>query len=167
MADAHRFSVGDMAHLSPDLLKDRLGKNGVVLWQYANGLDDSPVCPDAELPPPKSVSKSVTLSHPLENKGECADILLYIAEELSYKLMDKGMNASVLTVAWKDPDYHYDGIVSALKSAASHMPRVDAVGVSSAGVYINDRTMSASLFLAVPADLYEAKVKDIYIRAIT
>ena len=66
-----------------------------------------------------------------------------------------------------DPDYHYEGIVSALKSAAEHMPRVDAVGVSSAGVYIKDRTMSASLFLAVPKDLYDTKVKDIYIRAIT
>ena len=66
-----------------------------------------------------------------------------------------------------DPDYHYDGIVSALKSAAEHMPRVDAVGVSSAGVFINDRTMNASLFLKVPKDLYDAKVKDIYIRAIT
>ncbi len=66
-----------------------------------------------------------------------------------------------------DPDYHYDGIVSALKAAAAHMPRVDAVGVSSAGVYINDRTMNASLFLKVPRDLFEQKVKDIYIRAIT
>ena len=66
-----------------------------------------------------------------------------------------------------DPDYHYDGIVSALKSAAEHMPRVDAVGVSSAGVFINDRTMNASLFLKVPKDLYDKKVKDIYIRAIT
>ena len=66
-----------------------------------------------------------------------------------------------------DPDYHYDGIVAALKSAASHMPRVDAVGVSSAGIYINNRTMRASLFLQVPPDLYEKKVKDIYIRAIT
>ena len=66
-----------------------------------------------------------------------------------------------------DPDYHYDGIVSALKSAASHMPRVDAVGVSSAGVFINNRTMNASLFLQVPKDLYDKKVKDIYIRAIT
>ncbi len=66
-----------------------------------------------------------------------------------------------------DPDYHYDGIVAALKSAAEHMPRVDAVGVSSAGVYINDRTMNASLFLQVPKDLFDAKVKDIYIRAIT
>ena len=66
-----------------------------------------------------------------------------------------------------DPDYHYNGIVAALKSAASHMPRVDAVGVSSAGVYINNRTMNASLFLKVPKDLFDAKVKDIYIRAIT
>ena len=66
-----------------------------------------------------------------------------------------------------DPDYHYDGIVSALKSAAAHLPRVDAVGVSSAGVFINNRTMNASLFLKVPADLFDQKVKDIYIRAIT
>ncbi|MDE7243252.1 MAG: ROK family protein [Oscillospiraceae bacterium] len=66
-----------------------------------------------------------------------------------------------------DPDYHYTGIVAALKSAAEHMPRVDAVGVSSAGIFINDRAMTASLFLAVPKDLYDAKVKDIYIRAVT
>ena len=66
-----------------------------------------------------------------------------------------------------DPDYHYEGIVSALKSAAEHLPRVDAVGVSSAGVYIDNRTMNASLFLKVPKDLFDAKVKDIYIRAIT
>lgn len=66
-----------------------------------------------------------------------------------------------------DPEYHYNGIVAALRSAAAHMPRVDAVGVSSAGIYINNRTMSASLFLKVPKDEFDAKVKDIYIRAIT
>lgn len=65
-----------------------------------------------------------------------------------------------------DPDYHYNGIVAAFRSAAEHMPRVDAVGISSAGVYINNRTMSASLFLKVPPEQYEAKVKDIYIRAV-
>ena len=66
-----------------------------------------------------------------------------------------------------DPQYHYDGIVSALKAAAAHMPRVDAVGVSSAGVYIDNRAMVASLFLKVPRELFDAKVKNIYIRAIT
>jgi len=66
-----------------------------------------------------------------------------------------------------DPDYHYDGIVAALKSAAEHLPKVEAVGVSSAGIYIDNRTMNASLFLKVPKDQFDAKVKDIYIRAIT
>lgn len=66
-----------------------------------------------------------------------------------------------------DPEYHYEGITAALKSAAAHLPRVDAVGVSSAGIYINNRTMRASLFLKVPEDEFDAKVKDIYIRAIT
>ncbi|MCL2023103.1 MAG: ROK family protein [Oscillospiraceae bacterium] len=64
-----------------------------------------------------------------------------------------------------DPEYHFEGIVSAMKKAASKMPRVDSIGVSSAGVYVNNRTMVASLFLKVSPEDFEAKVKDIYIRA--
>ena len=64
-----------------------------------------------------------------------------------------------------DPNYHYEGIVAAMKTAASKMPRVDAIGVSSAGIYINNRTMNASLFLKVGEEDYEKYVKDIYIRA--
>ena len=65
----------------------------------------------------------------------------------------------------QDPSYHFQGIVEALKSAAAHLPRVDAIGVSSAGIYIDNRTMVASLFLSVPKDLFQEKGKDIYIRA--
>lgn len=65
-----------------------------------------------------------------------------------------------------DPDYHYNGIVAALKSAAEKMPRVDAVGVSSAGIFIDNRTMVASLFLKVGKEEFNRKVKDIYIRAV-
>jgi predicted NBD/HSP70 family sugar kinase len=63
-----------------------------------------------------------------------------------------------------NPDYHYHEIMSALHRAAAHMPRVDAIGVSSAGVYINNRVMVASLFRGVPRDLFEAKAKDIFLR---
>ena len=65
-----------------------------------------------------------------------------------------------------DPDYHYEGIVSALRSAAAHLPRVDAVGVSSAGVFVNDRTMVSSLFRKVPQEAYDSRVKDIFQRAV-
>lgn len=62
-----------------------------------------------------------------------------------------------------DPDYHYKEILAAMKSAASRMPRVDAIGVSSAGIFVNNRVKAASLFIKVPEDLFEKKVKDIYI----
>ena len=64
-----------------------------------------------------------------------------------------------------DPEYHYKGILESFKKAASKMPRVDAIGVSSAGVYVDNKTMVASLFIKVPEDIFDEKVKDIYIRA--
>jgi predicted NBD/HSP70 family sugar kinase len=64
-----------------------------------------------------------------------------------------------------DPDYHYKEIVTALKAAAAHIPRVDGIGVSSAGVYVNNKVMVASLFLKVQEDLFQKKVKDILINA--
>lgn len=62
-----------------------------------------------------------------------------------------------------DPEYHYQGILEAMKTAASHMPRVDAIGVSSAGVYIDNKIMVASLFLKVSDEDFEKKVKNMYI----
>ena len=63
-----------------------------------------------------------------------------------------------------DPQYHYDGIVAAFRTAASKMPRVDAIGVSSAGVFVDNKAMVASLFLKVPPERRE-EVKTIYERA--
>lgn len=63
-----------------------------------------------------------------------------------------------------DPEYHYEGILSSMKTAAAHLPRVDAIGVSSAGVYVANRTMAASLFIKVPQDLFDEKVKDLFLR---
>ncbi len=62
-----------------------------------------------------------------------------------------------------DPDYHYQGILDAMKTAASKMPRVDAIGVSSAGVYIDNRIMVASLFLKVNDEDFDKKVKNMYL----
>ncbi len=62
-----------------------------------------------------------------------------------------------------DPNYHYEGILDAMKTAASHMPRVDAIGVSSAGVYVDNKIMVASLFLKVSDEDFEKKVKTMYI----
>ena len=62
-----------------------------------------------------------------------------------------------------NPDYHYQGILEAMKTAASKMPRVDAIGVSSAGVYVDNRIMVASLFLKVNEEDFDKKVKNMYL----
>ena len=64
----------------------------------------------------------------------------------------------------EDPDYHFGHIVEAMKTAASKMPRVDAIGVSSAGTFIGNAPMVASLFIKVPRSNWD-KVKTIYDRA--
>jgi len=62
-----------------------------------------------------------------------------------------------------DPEYHYHEIMAALRTAASKMPRVDAIGGSSAGIYIDNRPMVASLFRGVPKEQYH-KVHDLFLR---
>ncbi len=61
-----------------------------------------------------------------------------------------------------DPQYHYDGIMSAMKSAAKRMPRVDAIGVSSAGDFVDNEVKVASLFLKVSKKDFDKRVKTIY-----
>jgi predicted NBD/HSP70 family sugar kinase len=62
-----------------------------------------------------------------------------------------------------DPEYHYREIISALKTAASKLPRVDAIGGSSAGIYIDNRPMVASLFRGIPPERYP-EVRNLFLR---
>ncbi len=62
-----------------------------------------------------------------------------------------------------DPDYHYQRIRSALKLAQSKLPRLDAIGGSSAGIYVANRPMVASLFRGVPAERYN-EIRTMFVR---
>ena len=63
-----------------------------------------------------------------------------------------------------NPAYHYDYIRAGLRRAADHLPRVDAIGGSSAGVYINNQVRIASLFRSVPEAVFEARIKPLFLR---
>ena len=63
-----------------------------------------------------------------------------------------------------DPNYQYGHIVEAFKTAASKMPRVDAIGVSSAGTFIGNAPMISSIFYCVPRDRWD-EVKTVFDRA--
>lgn len=63
----------------------------------------------------------------------------------------------------KDPQYHVDGVMDSLRKAAAHLPRVDAIGGSAAGVYVNNRVKVASLFRGVSPEAFESRVKDLFL----
>ena len=62
-----------------------------------------------------------------------------------------------------DPNYHYEGILDSFKRAAAKMPRVDAIGVSSAGIYIDNEVRVASLFIKVGEEDFNKTVRQMYI----
>jgi len=61
-----------------------------------------------------------------------------------------------------DPAYHVEGIHDSLKRAAAHLPRVDAIGGSSAGVYVNNEVRAASLFRGVSPEDFEKHIRRIF-----
>ncbi len=63
-----------------------------------------------------------------------------------------------------DPSYQYEGILDSFRTAASKMPRVDGIGVSSAGVFIGNAPMISSIFYCVPRDRWD-EVKTVFDRA--
>ena len=70
-------------------------------------------------------------------------------------------------IAWdpyfqKDPAYHIEGVHDSIARAAKHLPRVDAIGGSAAGVYVNNEVRVASLFRGVPADAFEKHIRRMF-----
>jgi predicted NBD/HSP70 family sugar kinase len=61
-----------------------------------------------------------------------------------------------------DPAWHFWQIDESLRRAADHLPRVDAIGGSSAGVFVNSEPRIASLFRGVPSDLFETRVRHLF-----
>jgi predicted NBD/HSP70 family sugar kinase len=62
-----------------------------------------------------------------------------------------------------DPQYHINGVDDSIRRAMEHLPRLDGIGVSSAGIFIDNKTRVASLFRKVPADLFEKHIKSLYL----
>jgi predicted NBD/HSP70 family sugar kinase len=61
-----------------------------------------------------------------------------------------------------DPQYHFDGINDSLKRAAAKLPRVDAIGGSAAGVYVNNEVRVGSLYRGVPQELFDRRIRRLF-----
>lgn len=94
-------SVGNLAATSKELLIMKLGKAGEMLYNYANGLDDSPVAVPIE-DSVKSISNGLTFRHDLVTREESKIGIEYLSEEIGRKLRKKSLKCATVSLTIKD-----------------------------------------------------------------
>ena len=95
-------SIGELAALSPEFLHQVFGKNGLVLWSYANGLDSSPVMNKDFSPPVKSIGHGITCTVDLEKEEDAWRVMLELSQDIGHKLRAQGAKARGVQIAVKD-----------------------------------------------------------------
>ena len=95
-------TIGDIAKESPKRLQYLLGKNGVALYEAANGIEDTPVQKYEELEEVKSISHGITTVRDMENEDEVWKIVLELTKEIALKLRVKHLRAGGVSVSVRD-----------------------------------------------------------------
>ncbi len=98
-------TIGELAAFDRKALVELLGKQGGQLWEYANGLEHSPVAPAGTYTPPKSVGNGETFPHNLTCRDEVGRGVSLLADQVAVRLRRHGMKAATLQVTIRDPKF--------------------------------------------------------------
>ena len=93
------MTIGDLAQSDVSILTAHLKSHGKILWEYANGIDDSVV--ETEQAEAKGIGNSTTLSQDAMTKEEAYRVLLALAESVAHRLRSAKQNAEMLSVEIK------------------------------------------------------------------
>lgn len=96
------FTIGALAEMDPENLRHALGINGVLLWQYANGLDHSPVAPVGAVPDIESVSHSTTTPHDLCDEDQVRRTYWVLVEAVAARLRELHLRARTVQIQLRD-----------------------------------------------------------------
>ncbi len=98
-------TIGDMAHSDPKLLTSLLGKQGQMLWNYANGYDNAPVARYGESEPVKSVGNGITFRRNLMCEDDIITAVTGLSDTVASRLRHHKLKAFGVKVDIKDPSF--------------------------------------------------------------
>lgn len=96
-------TIGDLAKTNKKILQDKFGKHGTMMWEYANGIDNSEVKYQKEKP--KGIGNSVTLPEDILDIDKLEEMLLALTEQVTYRLRKQKMLARVVNVQLRNKDF--------------------------------------------------------------
>lgn len=111
-------TIGDLAKSDRRVLIKKFGKHGNIMWEYANGIDDSEVMYKQELP--KSIGNSITLPNDVFEKEKLEQVLLALTEQVSYRLRKYDLLANVVNVQLRTKDFQDFSHQSKLDNSTSN-----------------------------------------------
>jgi len=100
-------TIGELAAANPDLLKRRFGKNGTVLYAFANGIDTSPVRAEGTGPPVKSIGNSTTAARDMICDEDVRIVLMTLAESVGMRLREEGLKGYVVEFSLRTTDLRW------------------------------------------------------------
>jgi DNA polymerase-4 len=98
-------TIGDLARFDPEALTALLGRNGMLLHRYANGLDRSPVAPAHQYTPPKSVGNGLTFPRDLLGRTAVRSGVVMLCDQVGARLRRHGMKGSGVALSIRSPDF--------------------------------------------------------------
>ncbi len=96
-------TIGDLAHQQKSVLQKQFGKFGTMIWEYANGIDNSEVVSEPE--EPKSIGNSATLPKDVSNIEKIEEMLLALTEQTCYRLRKHHLLTHTVGVQIKTKDF--------------------------------------------------------------
>ena len=101
-------TIGELAQADLGVLRHRLGKNGEMLWRFANGTDDAPVMPAGYVEPVKSVGHGITCVEDLTDDERVWLVLYELSQDVGHRLRRYGLMASSVQVSVRDRDLGWE-----------------------------------------------------------
>lgn len=113
-------TIGDLARQTPDRMQHKFGKNGLMLWNYANGLDNSRVAHQDYIVPAKSVGHGITCKFDVVNDEEVEQVVFALVQEMGYKLRAMNLRAKGVQVYIRDNKLCFYGWQTLLEMATQN-----------------------------------------------
>lgn len=99
-------TIGQLAGCSQEMLETLMGKAGTQLYEFANGLDQSPVRSRYDAEPVKSVGNGTTFPQNLTTREQVHSGIAMLADSVATRLRHYGLYAGGLQVTIRDPEFH-------------------------------------------------------------
>lgn len=98
------YTIGELANSGQSFLKSVFGKNGEILYSFANGLDTTPVCHMNDEQALKSIGNSTTTPRDMMNDDDVKTVFTVLAESVARRLREHGVKGRSVTISVRDCD---------------------------------------------------------------